>query len=75
MLFVVGGVGRYVLLASDLGGSMRFAAAVARRMEMLGALTRGDRRAASCLDFKSFNIGGRVGKVGSADDSRARLCA
>jgi len=37
----------YKLVVSNLGGENRFAASVAKRMASLGAITKGDRRAAT----------------------------
>lgn len=52
----------YKFLISRLAGERRFAAAVARRLESLGALTRGDRRAASGADLSQFNFESKYGK-------------
>jgi hypothetical protein len=47
---------RYIILHSDVAGVHRFAAAVAKRLEQLGALTHGDRRAACADALASFNV-------------------
>jgi hypothetical protein len=52
----------YKLVISALAGERRFAAAVARRLESLGALTRGDRRAASGADLSQFNFDTKYGR-------------
>uniref|UniRef100_A0A061SNZ4 Nuclear helicase mop-3 sno (Dead-box superfamily) n=1 Tax=Tetraselmis sp. GSL018 TaxID=582737 RepID=A0A061SNZ4_9CHLO len=52
----------YKLVITDLGGEKRFAAAVARRLQSLGALTRGDRRAASGIDLSSSNLDSPLGR-------------
>ena len=52
----------YKLCMTDLGGEQRFAAAVARRLQSLGALTRGDRRAASGVDLSESNFDSPLGR-------------
>uniref|UniRef100_A0A6G1SIS9 Protein strawberry notch 1 n=1 Tax=Aceria tosichella TaxID=561515 RepID=A0A6G1SIS9_9ACAR len=50
----------YVFIISDLAGETRFASIVAKRLESLGALTHGDRRASTeARDLSQFNIGSK----------------
>jgi hypothetical protein len=50
----------YRLLFTNLGGEKRFASIVAKRLEYLGALTQGDRRAGPSLS--AFNYDSNYGK-------------
>jgi len=52
----------YVMVSTNLGGERRFAAAVARRLQSLGALTRGDRRAATGVDLSEGNLDSPLGR-------------
>lgn len=52
----------YILLISDLAGERRFASIVAKRLECLGALTQGDRRATEARDLSKFNIDNNYGR-------------
>uniref|UniRef100_W6NGI0 CBN-LET-765 protein n=1 Tax=Haemonchus contortus TaxID=6289 RepID=W6NGI0_HAECO len=52
----------YVFLISELAGEKRFASIVAKRLESLGALTHGDRRATESRDLSQFNIDNRYGR-------------
>ncbi|CAG7722769.1 unnamed protein product [Allacma fusca] len=52
----------YVFLISDLAGEHRFASIVAKRLESLGALTHGDRRATETRDLSRFHIDTKYGR-------------
>eukprot|EP00124_Ichthyophonus_hoferi_P002527 Ihof_evm6s175 gene=Ihof_evmTU6s175 len=53
----------YKLVVCDLPGERRCAVAVASRLQSLGALTRGDRKAASGFDLSLFNIDTKYGHI------------
>jgi len=53
----------YVFLISELAGEKRFASTVAKRLESLGALTHGDRRATESRDLSRFNIDNKYGRA------------
>ena len=50
----------YIFLISSLAGERRFASTVSKRLESLGALTHGDRRATDSRDLSQFNIDNKV---------------
>lgn len=52
----------YKMVVTDLGGERRFASAVSKRMAQLGALTKGDRRAATGTDLSSFDVDSVFGR-------------
>lgn len=51
-----------MFLISELAGEKRFASIVAKRLESLGALTHGDRRATETRDLSQFNIDTKYGR-------------
>lgn len=52
----------YVFLISKLSGEQRFASIVAKRLESLGALTHGDRRATESRDLSRYNVDTKFGR-------------
>ncbi|XP_048582469.1 protein strawberry notch homolog 1-like [Nematostella vectensis] len=53
----------YVFLISELAGERRFASVVAKRLESLGALTHGDRRATESRDLSRYNFDNKYGRA------------
>lgn len=53
----------YLFLISELAGEKRFASIVAKRLESLGALTHGDRRATESQDLSRYNFDNKYGRA------------
>lgn len=53
----------YSLVTSNLGGERRFSSACASRLQSLGALTKGDRRAATGSNFAQFDVDTKYGRI------------
>lgn len=53
----------YIFLISELAGEQRFASTVSKRLESLGALTHGDRRATESRDLSRFNFDNKYGRA------------
>jgi len=51
----------YRLFVTEMGGERRFAASVSRRLAAMGALMKGDRKAADATDLSAFNYSGTYG--------------
>lgn len=47
---------KYILMSSNVGGEKRFSSSIARRMESLGALTRGQRDASGGGELAKYNF-------------------
>uniref|UniRef100_A0A8B9GKQ2 Protein strawberry notch homolog 1 n=1 Tax=Amazona collaria TaxID=241587 RepID=A0A8B9GKQ2_9PSIT len=62
----------YVFLISELAGEQRFASIVAKRLESLGALTHGDRRATETRDLSRFNFDNKVMVLLQSESSYVR---
>lgn len=52
----------YIFLISALSGEQRFASIVAKRLQSLGALTHGDRRATESRDLSKYNVDTKYGR-------------